>query len=256
MLVAGPARAATVLPWGFGLPPVSGPLASADTPAIAVPVIGAADPALALPAAEGPIGGDRGRALDCLTLAIAYEAGNQPLAGQQAVGEVILNRVRDARFPKSVCGVVFAGSERLTGCQFTFTCDGSIRRRLSDATMLTARGVAASVLDGLAPDRVGGATHYHADYVLPYWAWSGTRVARIGAHIFYRMPGARTQIALPNAPEPEVARMAEAGTGPAVPVPNRSARRRAGVRLARAESASPPARGPFMPWGLTVASPR
>lgn len=64
------------------------------------------------------------RALDCLTMAIAYEAGREPLAGQQAVAQVILNRTRVARFPSSVCGVVFDGSQRTTGCQFTFTCDG------------------------------------------------------------------------------------------------------------------------------------
>jgi len=94
-----------------------------------------------------------------------------------------------ARLPKSVCGVVFDGAARVTGCQFTFTCDGSIRRRLSDPTMITARIVAEQVLAGAAPDRVGGATNYHADYVLPYWALTGTPVAKIGAHIFYRMPG-------------------------------------------------------------------
>ncbi len=132
---------------------------------------------------------DRGRALDCMSMAIAYEAAGQPVAGQEAVGQVILNRLRAARFPKTVCGVVFQGSERVTGCQFTFTCDGSFRRRLADTTLITARSIAATVLDGVAPDRVAGATHYHADYVLPYWAASGQRVARIGAHIFYRMPG-------------------------------------------------------------------
>jgi spore germination cell wall hydrolase CwlJ-like protein len=121
--------------------------------------------------------------------AIAYEAADQPVAGQEEVGQVILNRMRDPRFPKTVCGVVFQGSERLTGCQFTFTCDGSFRRRLADTTLVTARSIAETVMDGVAPDRVAGATHYHANYVQPYWAASGLRVAQIGAHIFYRMPG-------------------------------------------------------------------
>lgn len=127
--------------------------------------------------------------LDCMTAAIAYEAGNQPAAGQQAVGQVILNRVARSRYPKSVCGVVFAGYERRTGCQFTFTCDGSLRRRMQPRTIANARVIAVEVLSGTAPDRVAGATHYHANYVTPYWAKTGTRSAVIGAHIFYRMPG-------------------------------------------------------------------
>lgn len=159
---------------------------------LAVPMFGAAPAADALAA---PSQGDHGRALDCMSMAIAYEAAGQPLEGQEAVGQVILNRMRTARFPKTVCGVVFQGSERVTGCQFTFTCDGSFRRRLSDTTLYTARSIAEHVLNGVAPDRVAGATHYHADYVLPYWASSGTAVARIGAHIFYRMPGDAMQAA-------------------------------------------------------------
>jgi hypothetical protein len=129
------------------------------------------------------------RAIDCMTAAIAYEAGYEPLAGQEAVAQVILNRVRHPRFPKTVCGVVFDGSYRRTGCQFTFTCDGSLGRHLRPAVMDRARAVAVSAIDGLTPDRVAGATHYHANYVNPYWASSGMITARIGAHLFYRMPG-------------------------------------------------------------------
>lgn len=132
---------------------------------------------------------DTAPAIDCMTAAIAYEAGNQSIEGQEAVGQVILNRMHHPRFPKSVCGVVFAGAERRTGCQFTFTCDGSLRRRLSVQRISMARSIAISVLTGAVPDRVSGATHYHADYVLPYWASSGVRVGKIGAHVFYRMPG-------------------------------------------------------------------
>ena len=157
-----------------------------DQPAmLATPTISGAPGDVAVPAGLD----DRGRSLDCMSMAIAYEAAGQPVEGQQAVGQVILNRVRDPRFPKTVCGVVFQGSTRLTGCQFTFTCDGSFRRRLADVTLAAARGIAETVMAGAAPDRVAGATHYHADYVLPYWAASGQRVTRIGAHIFYRMPG-------------------------------------------------------------------
>src|SRR5688572_1678743 len=72
---------------------------------------------------------DRLAAVDCLADAIYYEAGFEPVAGQRAVAQVVVNRVRDRNFPKSVCGVVFQGAERKTGCQFTFTCDGSMNRR-------------------------------------------------------------------------------------------------------------------------------
>ena len=189
---------------------------------------------------------DHGRALDCMTLAIAYEAGNQQIAGQQAVGQVILNRLHAQRFPKSVCGVVFDGSERRTGCQFTFTCDGSIMQPLTSATMLTARSVAQSVLSGQAPDRVGGATHYHADYVLPYWAGTGVRVAKIGAHIFYRMPG--------DAVMPMPAAV-DLSTEPVMPqVSHYRSRRRTsayGPALARATPAT--THSMFAPWGLPVS---
>ena len=129
-------------------------------------------------------------AAECLALAIAYEAGQEPLAGQEAVAQVILNRVRHPAYPGSVCGVVWQGSERRSGCQFTFTCDGSLHRPRSPAQMAAARAVAVRVLAGESIDHVRGATHYHADYVSPYWAPSLARVRQIATHIFYRAPGA------------------------------------------------------------------
>lgn len=184
------------------------------------------------------------RALDCLTMAIAYEAGQEPMAGQQAVAQVILNRTRVARFPSSVCGVVFEGSQRSTGCQFTFTCDGSIRRRLRDTTLATARMAALSVLTGQAPDRVNGATHYHANYVNPYWAYTGTRVAQIGAHIFYRMPGDAngSAAATPTSEEPGLAALA------ASRVQARALPR------ARQRAAPGATRQLFAPWGVPMAA--
>lgn len=128
--------------------------------------------------------------LRCLTLAVAYEAGNQPREGQQAVAEVVLNRLAHAAFPKTVCGVVFQGWQRGRGCQFTFVCDGALTRRLSDQTIITARTVAMGAMAAGAPRLVAGALNYHAHYVSPIWAGNLTRVARIGAHIFYRpLPG-------------------------------------------------------------------
>lgn len=166
-----------------GAPRAQAQLAAPATPALALP----AEP-LSSPIA--PLGGeDRARAAQCLAAAIAYEAGFEPVEGQQAVAEVILNRARAGPFPRTVCGVVFAGSTRRTGCQFTFTCDGSLRRRLPERVMAAARGVAEAALDGRNPARVSGAAWYHADYVSPYWAPSLVRVAKIGAHIFYRAPG-------------------------------------------------------------------
>ena len=148
-------------------------------------------PAAAQIAAPQPIE-DRTRAVECLALAVAYEAGHEAIEGQRAVAEVVLNRVRTPAFPKSVCDVVFAGSTRRTGCQFTFTCDGSLRRRLPERMLSAARSVAEDALDGRLPTLVAGATHYHADYVSPYWAPTLTRVVKIGGHIFYRGAGGRT----------------------------------------------------------------
>ncbi|WP_170150912.1 cell wall hydrolase [Hephaestia caeni] len=132
---------------------------------------------------------DYSRALECLTLAVAYEAGYENLEGKQAVAEVVLNRLRSSSFQNTVCDVVFAGSTRRTGCQFTFTCDGSLRRQLPERVMLSARAVAEDALANRTPPRVQGATHYHAAYVNPYWAPSLTRITKIGAHIFYHPPG-------------------------------------------------------------------
>jgi hypothetical protein len=186
----------------------------------------------------------RGRALDCLTMAIAYEAGREPLAGQQAVAQVILNRTHVRRFPGSVCGVVFDGSQRMTGCQFTFTCDGSIRRRLRETTLESARLAATSVLSGQAPDWVNGATHYHANYVSPYWAGTGTRVTQIGAHIFYRMPGDSGTSATGSltSNEPSVAALQSF-----------SAQSRPRQQMRIRPSASSP-RPMFAPWGVPMAA--
>ena len=129
---------------------------------------------------------DASRALDCLTQAVYYEANNQSDDGQRAVAQVVLNRVRDRAFPSSVCGVVYQGSTRSTGCQFTFTCDGSLNRQPSAAGWARARAVASAALAGAVYAPVGSATFYHANYVSPWWATSMDKVATVGAHIFYR----------------------------------------------------------------------
>ncbi|NLS28361.1 hypothetical protein S2M10_33710 [Sphingomonas sp. S2M10] len=124
--------------------------------------------------------------VECLATAIAYEAGFEPVEGRRAVAEVVLNRVRAKGFPKTVCEVVYQGSARKTGCQFTFTCDGALRLRLPAQVLAEARSIAAAALAGGSPPLVAGATHYHAAYVSPRWAPSLARITQIGAHIFYR----------------------------------------------------------------------
>jgi hypothetical protein len=131
----------------------------------------------------------RERALECLTSAIYYEAGQESLEGQRGVAQVVLNRVRHPAFPASVCGVVYQGSTRLTGCQFTFTCDGSLAHAPETSAWNRARSVAKAALAGFVQPAVGNATHYHANYVAPYWAPTLAKTAAIGAHIFYRWSG-------------------------------------------------------------------
>ncbi len=132
---------------------------------------------------------DRSRATDCLTQAIYYEAAFEPLEGQRAVAQVVINRMRHPAFPKTICGVVFQGATLPTGCQFSFTCDGALARPPAAWAWARARSVAQAALDGYVMASVGGATHYHADYVSPYWAPRLYKVHQVGAHIFYRWPG-------------------------------------------------------------------
>ncbi|MCA3732477.1 MAG: cell wall hydrolase [Phenylobacterium sp.] len=134
-------------------------------------------------------GEDARRALTCLTQAVYYEAAREPEVGQAAVAQVVLNRLRHPGYPKSVCGVVYQGSARPTGCQFTFTCDGSLGRPPEPALWSAADAVARRALSGHVVREVGSATHYHADYVAPYWAPTLVKLAQIGAHIFYRWTG-------------------------------------------------------------------
>lgn len=129
-----------------------------------------------------------GRATDCLAAAVWYEAGDDAV-GERAVAQVVLNRLRHPAFPKSVCGVVFQGSERATGCQFTFTCDGAMRRVPSEAAWRRAREIAASALSGAVFAPVGLSTHYHTDWVVPYWSASLDKLARVGTHLFFRWTG-------------------------------------------------------------------
>jgi len=132
---------------------------------------------------------DQRRALLCLTQAVYYEAGFEPLSGRRAVAQVVLNRMRHPAFPKSVCGVVYQRNSTPV-CQFSFVCDGSLYRRPAAGAWKEAEQVARAALGGYVERSVGGATHYHADYVAPRWAPMLAKVSVIGQHIFYRWPGA------------------------------------------------------------------
>jgi spore germination cell wall hydrolase CwlJ-like protein len=134
-------------------------------------------------------GVERARAVQCLSEAVYYEAAREPEVGQEAVAQVVLNRLRHPAYPKSVCGVVYQGSARATGCQFTFTCDGSLRYAPQAALWKRARVVAERALAGYVDKQVGSATHYHAQYVAPYWAPTLVKMVKVGQHIFYRWTG-------------------------------------------------------------------
>ncbi|MES2754804.1 MAG: cell wall hydrolase, partial [Pseudomonadota bacterium] len=131
----------------------------------------------------------RDRAQRCLTNAIYYEAASESDDGQRAVAQVVLNRVRHPAFPASVCGVVFQGAERTTGCQFSFACDGSMARIPSRAGWARASRFAADALAGRVLAAVGEATHYHTYAVTPSWNKSLVMTAAIGAHFFHRWKG-------------------------------------------------------------------
>ena len=174
---------------------------------------------------------DKARALQCLSLAVYYEAASESQAGQEAVAQVVLNRVAHPAYPNSICGVVFQGSERKTGCQFTFTCDGAMARRPSRSGWARAQSVALAALAGRVYSPVGLATHYHTHAVNPYWASSLAYIGSIGAHRFYRWKGNAGQAAaftniytggerLSIPDTPQTVPTPGVGVTPAVPPPN------------------------------------
>ncbi len=132
---------------------------------------------------------DASRDLECLTQAAYYEARGEGRDGMRAVAQVVLNRARHPAFPKTVCGVVFQGAGRRTGCQFSFTCDGSMRGGVNRAAWNRAREVASSALSGSVYAAVGNATHFHTTGVSPGWRHALVRVNQVGAHLFYRFGG-------------------------------------------------------------------
>lgn len=123
----------------------------------------------------------------CLAEAIYYEARGESVKGQVAVAQVVLNRVRNPAYPNSICKVVYQNRNMLNACQFSFACDGQRHRVTEIPQWRLAKQVAKTVTDGqIWLSEVGSSTHYHANYVKPYWRGSMHRLTQIGRHIFYR----------------------------------------------------------------------
>jgi len=127
----------------------------------------------------------------CLAEAIYYEARGESRRGQMAVAEVVANRVRSSLYPDTYCDVVYQGHTRVTGCQFSFTCDGSMNKRPRGPAWREANVIAQEVLTGVISAQTHRATHYHTTAIDPYWSSSLVETTRIGAHVFYRTPTKR-----------------------------------------------------------------
>ncbi|MEW6634932.1 MAG: cell wall hydrolase [Pseudomonadota bacterium] len=126
----------------------------------------------------------------CLAKGIYFEARSEPVRGQAAVAQVILNRVRNPAYPKTICGVVYQNDDWFNRCQFSFACDGRKKVITDQASYKTAQEVAMAVTAGkIFIPEVGSSTHYYANYVHPGWARAMQRMTRIGLHIFYRTYG-------------------------------------------------------------------
>ena len=135
-------------------------------------------------------------ALMCMAMNIYHEARNESTIGQIAVGQVVMNRVHDDRFPDDVCEVILEGKHYTTKegktypikdrCQFSWYCDGIEDTPYNKKAFERSQEVAAMVLEGWTGTFMDGATHYHADYVSPRWAHHHTRIVQIDSHIFYR----------------------------------------------------------------------
>jgi len=136
----------------------------------------------------GLFGKPRARAEKCIADAVYFEARGEPLRGQMAVAQVVMNRVFSGRYPSDVCGVVYQNANRHLACQFTFACEGKDLSRIDEPDMWAqARRIAKDALDGkIWLTEVGHATHYHAYWVHPSWVHEMAKLYRLGVHTFYR----------------------------------------------------------------------
>lgn len=192
---------------------------------------------------------DTSRELECLTQAVYFEARGETPAGQAAVAQVVLNRVKHPAFPKSVCGVVFQGAAKRRGCQFSFACDGSMRQGREAAAWRRAQKVASRALAGLNGAEVGNATHFHTIQVAPNWGASLQRVSQVGMHVFYkfRRGGQRTYVADSRLVKAEPAVLTSLPASEATPVP-------ADLRLTPALVTEPPVPAPAPEAATDAAS--
>ena len=126
--------------------------------------------------------------MSCLAEALYFEARGEPIKGQLAVGEVILNRVEDVRYPSSICKVVNQGTGRRFACQFTYTCDGKLETVHERKPYEISLKIAKILMTTHDRKLTKGSTHYHSNYVDPKWSKKFERVAKFGRHIFYRQP--------------------------------------------------------------------
>nr|WP_297580444.1 cell wall hydrolase [Devosia sp.] len=127
------------------------------------------------------------RELWCLATAIYFEARGESYRGQVAVAQVVLNRVKDHRYPDTICGVVFQNQHRRNACQFSFACDGIPEVVSERQPWVQAEDISKKVTSGeLYLTEVGKATHYHATYVRPAWAPRMEKLTQIGLHVFYQ----------------------------------------------------------------------
>jgi hypothetical protein len=123
----------------------------------------------------------------CLAEAVYFEARGEPVRGQYAVAQVVMNRTRTGFYPNTICKVVYQNRHRYNACQFSFACDRFPDRIYNRPAWALAERIARDVTENRAwLDDVGGATHYHADYVHPYWRRDMIKESTIGRHIFYR----------------------------------------------------------------------
>jgi len=135
----------------------------------------------------GLSGKERAKQERCLANAVYFEARGEPVRGQIAVAQVVMNRVFSPFYPKTVCGVVYQNADRHLACQFTFACDGVPDVVTEPDAWLRAKRIATDMLDGkLWLPEVAKSTHYHAYWVHPDWVREMRKVYRLGVHTFYR----------------------------------------------------------------------
>lgn len=147
----------------------------------------------------------KGQEYRCLSEAVYYEARSETLSGQKAVAEVVINRKKSKHYPNTICGVVYQGAERTTGCQFSFTCDGSTMREPRGKSWIGSQQIAAlTLMKGVKP-LTNKSTHYHTVEVNPKWAPHMRFTKQIGFHKFYRFkfreiqaPSASVSVAPPT----------------------------------------------------------